>query len=1035
MSGKSASDTGPGTIGGSGEPKADPTPASLQEANDTALKIIAAMYWDLNAIWHLQRIVADQPYGDDLELYNEHCEAAQTLLDLAMSYRHRSVFQLPETCPNYRRCRSFLFEHGWRLFAMCAQAEAFREAYYLEETQVWDALRKLITANQRSIEVFVKSRNIDWRGPLLSYTQWYLPGLMQFLGPDIDIGKEHPHHLAQMGGELLKRPIHNGHAQTNINTQLYDPTKWVPAVRRDQSHPFSRPENDGPCIDCICRKKCPCHAMGGRADCPDCTCPKVCQCKYPHWLECFVCGSKEICQCRIKTMAGDLVELVEYPFKGTGVRALANFKKGANLGEYLGEVIPHGGDCTDSVYPLWQIGFHRRADEDHAATNVRKKGVARKVLDIGTITSACLGSWTRYINHHCESNCAFVPMVVGDKVTTAVVVLRDIAIFEEITVDYGEEYWCDRELCSRAINCKSILSSRIGNKDRASANYLVVQPPLLESTVGEHFAKVVAEHGDRTAVVSKHQGDRVSYASLDVRSNAFARGLQSIGVKKGDRVGVMLGNSMEYAVATYALFKVGAILVPLNPSFNAAQVIAALGHLESSHLIISTESNLPRKDPRSNVPLLEQLVGDLCSSRLESASVPSLKRIILVDNSAGRVDASTYKSLTPFSSILSQLSADGLPLPPQSLSPHDIVNIQFTSGTTAMPKAACLSHRSILNNGSQIGDRMLLTANDIVCCPPPLFHCFGSILGYMATATHGSTIVFPSESFNACAALKAVQEEKCTALYGVPTMFLEELELVESGEISSDGFQYLRTGIAAGSSIPAELMKKLHRVLNLTELTICYGMTETSPVSAMTTTDDPIDKRINTVGRLMPHVRAKVVDPGDRTRILPVNSRGELAVSGYLLMKEYWGDPQKTAEVIIEDDAGKAWMHTGDEAFISPDGYVTITGRIKDLIIRGGENIHPLEIENCLLAHSGVSDASVVGVPDGRYGEVVAAFVVAREQGSECITTDDIQKWYVFFLKATNAFPKTASGKIQKFKLKELAIKLLAEKKGVAADS
>lgn len=338
-------------------------------------------------------------------------------------------------------------------------------------------------------------------------------------------------------------------------------------------------------------------------------------------------------------------------------------------------------------------------------------------------------------------------------------------------------------------------------------------------------------------------------------------------------------------------------------------MVSALGHLESSHLIISAESNLPRKDPRDNTPLLKHLVEDLASPTLASALVPSLKQVIMIDNSSGRVDLSPYKSLTPFSTVMSQLSADERPLPEQHLSPSDTVNIQFTSGTTAMPKAACLSHRSILNNGAQIGDRMLLTPNDIVCCPPPLFHCFGCILGYMATATHGSAIVFPTESFNARAALQAVQEEKCTALYGVPTMFLEELGLIASGEISGDGFQYLRTGIAAGSSIPAELMKKLHKVLNLTELTICYGMTETSPVSAMTTTDDPLDKRINTVGRLMPHVEAKVVNPTNKTQIVPVDTRGELAVRGYLLMKEYWGDPEKTAEVMIADDAGKVWMH------------------------------------------------------------------------------------------------------------------------------
>ncbi|KAJ5665473.1 AMP-dependent synthetase/ligase [Penicillium maclennaniae] len=547
------------------------------------------------------------------------------------------------------------------------------------------------------------------------------------------------------------------------------------------------------------------------------------------------------------------------------------------------------------------------------------------------------------------------------------------------------------------------------------------EPPLIESTVGGHFAKIVAQHGDRLAVISKHQNDSITYSELDTRSNALARGLKSVGVKKGDRVAVMLGNSMEFAVATYALFKLGAILVPLNLSFNAMQVVAALGHLETTHLIISAESNLPRKDPRSNVPLLEHLIPNLSGAKIQSALVPSLRQVILVDNSSGRVDSSAYKSLTPFSSIMSQIPADGCALPEQDLSADDIVNIQFTSGTTAMPKAACLSHRSILNNGSQIGDRMLLTPSDVVCCPPPLFHCFGCILGYMATATHGSAIVFPAESFHARATLKAIQEEKCTALYGVPTMFLEEL---------------------TGSSIPSELMKKLHKVLNLTELTICYGMTETSPVSLMTTTDDPIDRRINTVGRLMPHVEAKIVNPANKEEIVPIETRGELAVSGYLLMKEYWADPEKTAEVMIADDNGKVWMHTGDEASMSPDGYVTITGRIKDLIIRGGENIHPLEIENCLLGNPGVGDVSVVGVPDERYGEVVAAFVIAREHGPKTITAKELQDWvreklsshlvpkYVFFLGPLDAFPKTASGKIQKFKLKEQAIKLLAEGRG-----
>ncbi len=430
--------------------------------------------------------------------------------------------------------------------------------------------------------------------------------------------------------------------------------------------------------------------------------------------------------------------------------------------------------------------------------------------------------------------------------------------------------------------------------------------------------------------------------------------------------------------------------MPLNPSFNAQQFIAALSHLQASHLIIGTETNLPRREPRSNIPLLQQLIPDLQSRRLESDVVPSLQQIVIVDNSEGRVNASSLEPTTSYNHVL--FDGRGLePLPSSSLHPQDIINIQFTSGTTSLPKAACLSHRSILNNGKSIGDRMLLTEHDIVCCPPPLFHCFGSILGYMATATHGSAIVFPAEAFDPYATLKAVQEEKCTALYGVPTMFIAELELLKNGTVPYAGFEHLRTGIAAGTSIPSELMRKLHKILNLTELTICYGMTETSPVSAMTTTDDPLEKRIDSVGRLLPHVEAKVVDSTDGTTILPIGQRGELAVHGYLVMDKYWNDPDRTAEVMITDDNGKIWMHTGDEAQMDAEGYIKITGRIKDLIIRGGENIHPLEIENCLLAHPAIEDVSIVGLPDERYGEVVAAFVIPHQDTD--ITTEDVKSW------------------------------------------
>ncbi|KAL9577067.1 MAG: hypothetical protein Q9212_006611 [Teloschistes hypoglaucus] len=532
-------------------------------------------------------------------------------------------------------------------------------------------------------------------------------------------------------------------------------------------------------------------------------------------------------------------------------------------------------------------------------------------------------------------------------------------------------------------------------------------------------------------VISRHQRVRLTYHDLDQKSNALAQGLQKLGLKKGDRVAVSLGNNIEHATATYAIFKLGAVLVPLNPAFNAHQVIAALNHLQSTHLIIGAETNLPRKQPRSNVPLLQQIVPDLHGRTIKSEAVPALGHIIIADNSCGRVNTVELKPLVDYNQVLEQGISDDFKVD-RSLRPDDIVNIQFTSGTTSAPKAACLTHRSILNNGKSIGDRMLLTEQDVVCCPPPLFHCFGCILGYMATVTHGSAIVFPTEAFDPLATLQSVQEEKCTALYGVPTMFIAELDLLQNGTVSQSGFEYLRTGIAAGSSIPAELMRKLHRRLNLTQLTICYGMTETSPVSVMTTTDDPLEKRIDSVGRLLPHVEAKVVDPIDRSRILPLGRRGELAVSGYLVMKGYWGDVVRTAEVMLPDDSGKIWMHTGDEAEMDSDGYVRITGRIKDIIIKGGENIHPLEVENCLLGHPDVAEVSVVGLPDERYGEVVAAFIV-RAPGKE-LSPDEVRIWvgqklshhlvpkHVFWV---DDYPKTASGKIQKFKLREEGHRLL----------
>ncbi|KAG9240636.1 acyl-CoA synthetase/AMP-acid ligase-like protein II [Calycina marina] len=618
-------------------------------------------------------------------------------------------------------------------------------------------------------------------------------------------------------------------------------------------------------------------------------------------------------------------------------------------------------------------------------------------------------------------------------------------------------------------------------------------PPLLTQTIPQHFADIVSKYGDRTAVISKQQNVRLTYRDLDEKSNSLARGLREEGVLKGDRVAVMLGNNWEFAVATYALFKLGAILVPLNPAFNSAQVISALNHLEAGYLIISLETSLPYKEQgRENISLLTDLGLPnhwLPSEHTHKWTVPSLQKIILTRSSKWDHYVYTYPEFDATYCQLQSLvrkeeemvdipvcvldhlivchdreSSKSI-IPDSPLHMDDTINIQFTSGTTSAPKAACLSHNSILNNGYFIGERMGLTSQDIVCCPPPLFHCFGCILGYMATATHGSAILFPSEAFSPSTVLRSVQEEKATALYGVATMFIAELELLANGTISPTGFEHLRTGIAAGSSVPRHLMEKLHKALNLKGLTICYGMTETSPVSCMTTPTDPIQKRIDSVGRLLPHIDAKVVSVDDHSSIVSPNTRGELVISGYNVMKGYWNDEVRTNEVRVaenildangEEVGEKVWMYTGDEAEMDEEGYVKITGRIKDLIIRGGENIHPLEIENCLFTHWGVGEVSVVGIPDEKYGECVAAFIVPRKRlrfeaddagsrieedetvtnAEHALTTQALKDWvrgqlsghlvpkHIFWI---NEYPKTASGKIQKFKLKEMGMEILKQ--------
>ncbi|KAH6683759.1 short-chain-fatty-acid-CoA ligase [Plectosphaerella plurivora] len=611
-------------------------------------------------------------------------------------------------------------------------------------------------------------------------------------------------------------------------------------------------------------------------------------------------------------------------------------------------------------------------------------------------------------------------------------------------------------------HCASIGSSRRQLSSIAqSLSIGLDSPPLLRDTIPDHFASIVSKYGDRPAVIARtptsprldagHFPDAremtLTYESLDLLSNRLASGLRSLGVKKGDRVAVSLGNCIEFAALTYAVFKLGAILVPLNPGFNAKQVTAALAHLNVEVLIIGAVTDLSYKPcrGRSNEDLIRTLVPDLKRNKLESPSVPSLRSIVTFDNLSHHPNlsfpVSDYQALTPFSQLLAG-SSDRIK-PDSPLAPSDTINIQFTSGTTSTPKAAMLSHTSILNNGALIAGRMGLDPSDRIVVPPPLFHCFGCVLGYMATATTGAAILFPSPAFDPAATLRMVADHDATGLYGVATMFIAVLDALKAGVVEKDKMpRNLRKGIAAGSSVPESLMRRLYDTLGMQDLVICYGMTETSPVSCMTTPADPFDKRTSSVGKAMPHTTVKIVDPLDKTRVLPIGERGELAAAGYLVMKGYWGDEAKTAEVRIEEPDGRTWMYSGDEARMDADGYVEITGRIKDLIIRGGENIHPLEIENCLLQHPLVGDASVVGVPDEKYGENVAVFVVPAKGVSTsdntatpgALTEDSVRAWvrehlsghlvpkHVFWAEE---YPKTASGKIQKFKLRTKAQKLL----------
>ncbi|MGW7198304.1 AMP-binding protein [Streptomyces chryseus] len=518
--------------------------------------------------------------------------------------------------------------------------------------------------------------------------------------------------------------------------------------------------------------------------------------------------------------------------------------------------------------------------------------------------------------------------------------------------------------------------------------------PLLGDTIGRNLDRAIAAYPEREALVDVAAGTRWTYAAFGAAVDQVARGLLGTGVAKGDRVGIWAVNCAEWVLVQYATARIGAIMVNINPAYRAHELAYVLDQAGVSVLVAS------RSHRTSDYRALVDRVRPDC---------PGLRAVHYIGDGSWDVllDAAHRVTDAQLTAREAELSCD------------DPVNIQYTSGTTGFPKGATLSHHNILNNGYFVGELLGYTEQDRVCLPVPFYHCFGMVMGNLAATSHGACIVVPAPSFDPAATLGAVQEERCTSLYGVPTMFIAELGLADfpSYDLSS-----LRTGIMAGSPCPVEVMKRVVAEMHMAEVAICYGMTETSPVSTQTRRDDDLERRTRTVGRALPHVEIKVVDP-ETGVTLPRGEAGELCTRGYSVMLGYWNEPGKTAEVI---DAGR-WMHTGDLAVIRPDGYVQIVGRIKDMIIRGGENVYPREIEEFLYGHPKISDVQVVGVPDERYGEEILACVVPRDPG-DAPTLDEVAAYcrdrlapYKIprRLRIMDSFPMTVSGKVRKVELRE----------------
>jgi fatty-acyl-CoA synthase len=548
-----------------------------------------------------------------------------------------------------------------------------------------------------------------------------------------------------------------------------------------------------------------------------------------------------------------------------------------------------------------------------------------------------------------------------------------------------------------------------------------VDTPLLGETLGAAFDRAVTRHGERPGLIVRQQSIRWSYRELGERVNAFATGLLALGMQPGDRAAIWAPNCAEWVIAQFATAKAGIILVNINPAYRLSEVEYALNKVGCRALITATAFKTS-----DYIGMVNTLAPELAGStpgKLNAALLPSLEMVIQIGGprtpGAFAFDHVLRMGGAAQRARLSELA--------RTLQFDDAINIQFTSGTTGAPKGATLTHHNVLNNGYFIGEAMRYGENDRVCIPVPLYHCFGMVIGNLACITHGSAMVFPGEGFDPLATLQTVAEERCTSLYGVPTMFIAELEHPRFAEFDLSS---LRTGVMAGAPCPTEIMRRCVDLMHLHDITICYGMTETSPVSTQTSIEDPLERRVSTVGRAHPHLEVKIIDA--EGRIVPRGTAGELCTRGYSVMLGYWNDPERTAQAI---DAGR-WMHTGDLGTIDADGYCNIVGRIKDLVIRGGENVYPREIEEFLYRHPKIQDVQVFGVPDERYGEELCAWVKIR--AGETLTEDDVRAFckgqiahykiprHVRFVEE---FPMTVTGKMQKFLMREQMISDL----GIAA--